>query len=90
MSTLMIGYDLNRPGQNYSELIAHIKTLGTWWHHLDSTWLIVTSRTVAEVRDEIKRFIDPGDEVLVLNITGDSWASFGLSDSANNWLRKNV
>ena len=44
MATYMIGYDLNRPGQDYPALIDAIKRLGTWWHHLDSTWIVVTDQ----------------------------------------------
>ena len=40
MSTKLIAYDLNAPGQNYDDLIKAIKGLGAWWHHLDSTWLV--------------------------------------------------
>lgn len=45
MNTLLVGYDLNRPGQNYTELIEYLKSQVTWWHHLDSTWLVVTSKS---------------------------------------------
>jgi hypothetical protein len=40
MGTLLIGYDLDKPGQDYSNLVAEIKRLGAWWHNLDSTWLV--------------------------------------------------
>lgn len=41
MNTLLIGYDLNRPSQNYEDLFKVIKAEGTWCHNLDSTWLAV-------------------------------------------------
>lgn len=65
MSTLLIGYDLNKPGQDYAELIKCLKSVGTsWWHRLDSTWLIKTSMTPAELRDELRAHMDSGDELL--------------------------
>ena len=45
MGTLLIGYDLDKPGQNYESLFVAIKTLGEWWHYLDSTWLVATNRS---------------------------------------------
>jgi hypothetical protein len=36
MKTFLIGYDLNKTGQDYKDLIKAIKLLGAWWHHLDS------------------------------------------------------
>lgn len=90
MNTLLVGYDLNRPGQNYTELIKYLKSQGTWWHYLDSTWLIVTSISASELRDEIKRLVDSGDEVLVLSVKGDAWVSFGFSDRANKGLKEHI
>ena len=48
MGTLLIGYDLDKPDQDYSDLIAAIKKLGAWWHHLDSTWLVKSDLTPKE------------------------------------------
>jgi bifunctional pyridoxal-dependent enzyme with beta-cystathionase and maltose regulon repressor activities len=90
LSTLLVGYDLNRPGQDYSELIKFLKSQQAWWHALDSTWIVVTPYTVSGLLDEIKRFIDANDDVLVVDVKGDWWASFGLSDEASNWLMENV
>lgn len=90
MNTLLVGYDLNRPGQDYEELTKFLKGESTWWHALDSTWIVVTSKSTSELRDEIKRLVDPNDEVLVMNVQGDGWASFGLSKEATDWLKKYV
>ena len=90
MATLLVGYDLTAPGQKYTELIDHIKSLGKWWHHLDSTWLIVTSRKASQVRDELNSYLDTGDELLVLDVSGDTWASQGIAKSGNDWLHANL
>jgi len=48
MGVLLIGYDLNKPrgDRDYPDLIEAIKAIsGSWWHHLDSTWLIETDKT---------------------------------------------
>lgn len=87
MATKLIAYDLNTPGQNYEDLIAAIKGLGAWWHHLDSTWLVRTSKTTTEVRDELKKHIDSGDELLVVDVTGDARAWAGFNESGRKWLK---
>lgn len=88
MNTLCICYDLNKPGQDYTKLCDAIKNLGTWWHHLDSTWLVVTNSTPAQARDYLKQFIDLGDELLVFNV-GTGWAGQGFSEECYQWLRDN-
>eukprot|EP01133_Synstelium_polycarpum_P023115 gene23115-27715_t len=71
MATKLIAYDLNSPGQKYDDLIAAIKDLGAWWHHLDSTWLVKTTLSTSALRDSLKKHIDSGDELLVVDVTGD-------------------
>ena len=90
MPTLMIAYDLNRPGQDYSGLIARIKRHGPWWHHLDSTWFVRTTLSASEMRDDLGRFLDSGDELLVMNVSGDWWAGRGFDQRAYDWFRDNL
>jgi hypothetical protein len=88
VNTLMVGYDLNKPGQDYSDLIKYLKDLGTYWHHLDSTWLIRSEMTPSEIRDKLKQYLDDNDQLLVINVNGDAWATKGISKSGLDWLRK--
>jgi len=89
-NTYLIGYDLNKAGQNYPGLIEKIKELGAWWHCLDSTWLVKSSYTVVQIRDFLKGLIDGNDELLVINITGAHWASFGFAADCGQWLKDNI
>jgi hypothetical protein len=89
MKTYMIGYDLNKPGQNYTELIDAIKTLGTWWHCLDSTWLVKSNSTAIQIRDALSAHIDSSDELLVAQISGDA-AWVGFDTQCSSWLKNNL
>jgi hypothetical protein len=90
MATIMVGYDLRKPGRNYDDLIEYLKGLGGWWHCLDSTWFVKTSMTASELRDKIVTFVDTNDLVLVLNVHNRSWATHGFADNCNTWLRDNI
>lgn len=50
MATLLVGYDLNKPGQNYDDLWVHLKDLGPWWHYLDSTWLTLSGACLCHAK----------------------------------------
>jgi hypothetical protein len=89
MKTYLVGYDLNRPEQNYADLIEAIKKYSTWWHHLDSTWIIKTDDSAATVRDSLVAHIDANDELLVVGLTGEgAWR--GLNDKGSKWLLDNI
>ncbi|WP_294237343.1 hypothetical protein [Chryseobacterium endophyticum] len=83
-----IGYDLNSPGKDYKDLIEQIKTYDIWWHHLDSTWFVVSDKTASEIRDHLSKYIDSNDELLIFK-TGDSWAGKGFSEKGYKWLHNN-
>jgi hypothetical protein len=88
MATLLVGYDLNTPGKNYDDLIDAIKAESAWWHHLDSTWLVKSSKTPVQLRDALKKHIDANDELLVIDVTGDSRAWSGFNDPGSKWLKE--
>lgn len=89
MKTYMIGYDLNRPGQDYATLHDAIKALGIWWHCLDSTWLVKSNRSAENIRDTLTPHVDANDEVLVASLTGES-AWTGFDQKCSGWLTNNI
>ena len=90
MSTLMVNYDLMKPGQNYDDLIEYIKGVGAWWHYLQSTWFVRTNMSPTELRDKLNTFIDTNDKVLVVDMHTRAWAASGFPSKAYDWLRENL
>jgi len=87
--SILIGYDLNKPGKDYASLIEAIKKLGTWWHCLDSTWIVKSSSTTEAIRDQLRSHMDQNDEILVVVLTGEgAWA--GFSPECSGWLKTNL
>lgn len=83
----LITYDLNKAGQNYDELYKAIKDLpGSWWHFLDSAWIIQTNLSSSQIFDSIKHTIDANDGMLIIKVTSDhaGW----LPQGAWDWLSK--
>jgi hypothetical protein len=90
MTTYIIGYDLHpTKDEKYENLIGAIKAYRTWWHHLDSTWVIVSDKSAAETRDDLKRHMYKDDQLLVVQ-SGNIGSWYGFDDNGNNWLRKNL
>jgi hypothetical protein len=90
MNTVLISYDLNQPGQDYSDLLTKLRSYGTYWHHLDSLWIIKANETAEVLRDVLKSYLDKNDELLVVNITGNPAAWTGFSDQGSKWLEENL
>lgn len=83
-----INYDLNRPGQNYSELHDAIKGCGSWWHYLDSNWLVDTSLNAKEIWEKLSSHADKNDNVLIVGISRDY--SGWLPQEAWDWINSRI
>jgi hypothetical protein len=90
VSTFLIGYDLDKPGQNYEGLAEKIKSLGPWWHYLDSTWLVKSDSDHVAIRDQLSSVLDSNDKLLVVNVSGAAAAWCGFSQRGGKWLQDNI
>lgn len=90
MTTYMIGYDIHpTQGETYDELIEALKAYSYWWHHLDSTWFIVTDHKPREILDNLKRHIKADDQLVVARTCGHgAWS--GFSERGAKWLKDNI
>jgi hypothetical protein len=92
MPIYMIGYDLDpKHGETHNELIETIKKVGTArWHCLESTWLVVTTKTAAEIRDELWNHMRGDGRLLVVQYAPPHSAWVGVSGDCAGWLTTNM
>lgn len=91
MNTLLISYDLGVPetSDDYKTVIDYIKS-HNWAKPLQSLWLIKTNKESATVRDELESITDTNDRILVVDITGDGWATARVPAEVTEWMKNNV
>lgn len=85
MKLYQITYDL-RKQRDYQSLYERLKAYGTWCHALESTWIIATSQTATQVRENLITVMDADDCLLVTRLQGDA-AWCGLTDEKTKWLQ---
>ncbi len=92
MNILMISYDLGIPetSEDYKTVIDYIKSHDSWAKPLKSQWLIKTSKSVSAVRDELQSMTDQNDRILVMNVTGDNWATSRIPSDITKWMKDNL
>jgi hypothetical protein len=68
MPVYIIGYDLHRSREeNYDKLYTALEAVGgAYWDCLESTWLVITEKTPAQIRDELKQHLKEVDRLLVM------------------------
>jgi hypothetical protein len=90
-ATILIGYDIHPPrGESYDALIRAIQSLGSWWHHLETIWIVQCPHTPGEIRDRLKGNIGIEDQLLVVDISGDVAGWVGVNDAGSKWLSANI
>jgi hypothetical protein len=68
MHLLVVSYDLDQPGQNYRAIIARLEQLGARRIQF-SQWMLKSSLTAVGLRDDLARFTDSNDMLLVIDAT---------------------
>lgn len=85
MANYVIVYDLNKPGQNYPDLIKHLESYSTHWHFQKSGWIVGPSDSAFAVADAAKQFLDAKDLLFVQQLTDDS-AWWGYDQAGSDWI----
>src|SRR5260370_41733116 len=80
MKTHLIAYELDQPGQEYHPLTTRLKSLGAAKIQY-SEWILRSASSASDVRDDLKRFIDSNDSLLVAVLTGEAaWANLMVTN----------
>lgn len=69
---LLIAYDLNKPGQDYSKLINALTSWGAKSVEY-SAWVLKGNYDAVKVRDALLPFIDVNDRLLVTAMGDYAW-----------------
>lgn len=84
----IITYSLNNKSKDYSNLYNKIKENGLWWHYIDSSWIIKSSRDANTIANELLPFIETSDNLLVIKIDPTNKQGW-LPKDAWDWINRN-
>ena len=86
-NNLFISYDLNTPGQDYSNVIEAIKTLGNWAKVQKSVWYVSSRLGAEDAAKKIWSHMDKNDSLIVIDATNKNAYWFNLSDAASKQIQ---
>jgi CRISPR/Cas system-associated endoribonuclease Cas2 len=84
----IIIYDLCDPGRDYTNLINTIKQYSRWGKISESAWAVVTSDDCVQIRDNLKRYLDKNDKLMVIQ-SGRN-AAWTIASASDQWLKENL
>lgn len=74
-----ITYDLNKPGQDYEDLIKAIKSYD-YIKVMKSTWFVKSTSSASQIKENLRKYMDDNDLLFVCEI----------NSNYSGWLRKDV
>ena len=83
MPVFLICYELKKTWRNYDALYAALKSSGSYVRLFDAAWLVDTTMTSGEVLAVLRQRIDPGDSVVITELSRAAWK---LPASHSEWI----
>jgi hypothetical protein len=91
LATILIACDIHSSkGEVYEKLVQTIRSLGSWWHHLETIWIVRSIQTPGEIRDKMQSHIGTDDQLLIIDISNDTAGWVGINDVGSKWLHENI
>lgn len=87
MSVKLITYDLNRPGQDYTDLLKKIKAF-SWARLSESSYAVATDLTPDQLFAHLSPYLDANDTLYVICLH-HPWNGRGPKE-VNDWLQRNL
>lgn len=84
----LITYDLNKKGQDYSELYKAIKELGDNIHPMDSVWFVESDNSAEEINKLLCDTVDENDLIFVSKMISNYAGQ--LNDTDIDWIKKKI
>lgn len=87
MNVYIVSYEL-RTKKNHIGLFEQLKASPSWWHYLDSTWLVATHENANQLCDRLRPHLDQEDSILIIQAGTDmqGW----LPKDAWKWINQNL
>lgn len=89
MRTFSIAFRLDNVTDDPAALLDRIKSFVSWWHGVDSVWMVCSDLSPSAIRDDLSEVMPPG-QLLVVDVTGQSWAHVGIDSEGSEWLKEHV
>jgi hypothetical protein len=87
MPLLLVTFDSNKPGQDYSNLLNEIGGYSNV-RLSKSSYAIITDKTPGVVCEEMKKHIGTGDNIYIINLKRP-YKAYG-SELVADWLKKEL
>lgn len=89
MNLFLITYQFKKSEEFYRSFYDKIKKLCySWWHYLDTVWIIRTDVSIQEISATLNKLVDTRDCLLIVDVTVSDFSGW-LPTDAWQWIKNN-
>jgi len=85
MQSYVVVYETASKANEFKD---YLKGLSRWGRLTDNSWLVVTEKSAAQIRDDLAALKAPGDRVFV--VRSGYVAAWSNTRASNDWIKKNI
>lgn len=67
-----------------------MKSFPNWAKLFQRAWIIQTTKSTRQVRDELAEVIENKGKIVIINITNSGWATCEIERKVVQWMKGNV
>ena len=90
MAVLWVNFDLSTVGPNYEGLMAYLKSHQSWAHPMKNSFFVETPLDPGGLRNGMEAYVGIKDDIIIVPVGGQGWATFGVDNKVNDWLRMHL
>lgn len=90
MAVHWVNFELSTTGAKYEGLMTYLKSHQSWAHPLKNSFFVKTPLDAGALRDGMEPYLGPHDDIIIVPVGGMGWATFGVDQNVNEWLRINL
>ncbi|MBD5219510.1 MAG: hypothetical protein HDS72_04605 [Bacteroidales bacterium] len=81
-----------RPRQSFNseQFIEHMRDYPHWAQLMTQLWMVSYDGSATQLRDNIASATQKTCEIIIINITGDGWATLNIDRGLTDWMTENV
>jgi|APCry1669190731_1035312.scaffolds.fasta_scaffold00968_7 hypothetical protein len=90
MTTKLIVYQLQDYDTDYATISEYIKKRPDYIKVMERVWIVRTQKTASSIRTALSQLISSPAKILVVDVTGSNWSSYGISTDRVAWMQESI
>lgn len=90
METYLVCFILNNEEVDYDKITGRLKEFDLWARPLPNVWIVRSNEAISQIRSQLAQSINGEGRIMVIKISGASWATYDIINEVTDWMKQQV